>query len=253
MTRAIPTEHFSRLAEEKWCKKKGFVVTDSIQYCLKIFEKYYIECENKLWQVHGPDHLKSDVDYHMSATVALMRNHMLSKQVLWRNFALERCPPRHGFTFFPQFFSRKEQNLLLSASLKVLDSLDTRLTRRRRADFFKSKPLQSSDTADPMELFAPEDLYPFQEVSLNLKAEYTYSDSLCLLHQCRDITMELFIIFERLIYPLGLWTISRVWKPQLNVCTPYVRPRIFKLIYYIWHLTVISFHMWITSLQVGVG
>jgi len=48
----------------------------------------------------------------------------------------------------------------------MLDSSDTRLARRNRADFFKSKSSQSSDT-DPMELFAPDDLYHFQEVSLN--------------------------------------------------------------------------------------
>jgi hypothetical protein len=92
------------------------------------------------------------------------RNYVPSKQVLWRNFASHPYPPGHAFTFFPQFFSRKEQRLLLSASLKILDSSDTRLTRRKRADFFNSKLPQSNDT-DPMELFAPDDLYHFQEVS----------------------------------------------------------------------------------------
>lgn len=92
-----------------------------------------------------------------------MRNYVSSTQVLRRNFASR--PDPHAFSFFPEFFSRKEQGLLLSASLKILDSLDTRLARRRRADFFRSEPPRSSDT-DPLELFAPDDLYHFQEVSL---------------------------------------------------------------------------------------
>lgn len=92
-----------------------------------------------------------------------MRNYVSSTQVLRRNFASR--PDPHAFSFFPEFFSRKEQSLLLSSSLKILDSLDTRLARRRRADFFRSEPPQSSDT-DPLELFAPDDLYHFQEVSL---------------------------------------------------------------------------------------
>ena len=96
--------------------------------------------------------------------IALFQNYVPGKQVLWRNFASHPYPG-HAFTFFQQFFSREEQRLLLSASLKILDSSDTRITRRRRADFFKSKLSQSNDT-DPMELFAPDDLYHFQEVSL---------------------------------------------------------------------------------------
>lgn len=142
-------------------------------------------------------------------SIALFWNYVPSKQVLRRNFVSRPYPPGSAFTFLPEFFSRKEQNLLLSASLKLLDSSDTRLDRRKRADFFKSKSPQSSDM-DPMELFAPDDLYRFQEVSP--KVDYTYSDSLCLLHH-RDTMTELSSIFERFIYPLGLWTISRVWKP----------------------------------------
>jgi Rad3-related DNA helicase len=98
-------------------------------------------------------------------TIALFRNYVPNKQILWRNFTSHPYPPGHAFTFFPQFFSKKEQRLLLSASLKILDSSDTRLTRRRRAEFFKSKLPQSNDT-NPMELFAPDNLYHFQEVSL---------------------------------------------------------------------------------------
>lgn len=113
----------------------------------------------------------------LSTSSQLLRNYYVpSKQVLRRNFVSHPYPPGHAFTFFPQFFSRKEQRLLLSASLKVLDSTDTRLTRRRRADFFKSKLPQSNDTDPIMEIFAPDDLYHFQEVSPKaLKAGYTYS------------------------------------------------------------------------------
>lgn len=98
-------------------------------------------------------------------TNALFRNYVPSKRVLWRNFTSHPYLPGHAFAFFPQFFSRREQRLLLSASLKILDSSDTRLSRRTRAAFFKSKLSQSNDT-DPMELFAPDDLYHFQDVSL---------------------------------------------------------------------------------------
>lgn len=131
--------------------------------------------------------------------IAMFRNYVPSKQVQWRNFASHSYPPGHAFTFFPQFFSRKEQRLLLSASLKVLDSSDTRLTRRRRADFFKYKLPQSNDT-DPMELFAPDDLYHFQEVSFKaLKAIHILT-----VYAHRDIMTELSTIFEKFIYPLGL-------------------------------------------------
>jgi hypothetical protein len=111
---------------------------------------------------------------HHMFTIALFRNYLPSKQVLWRNFTSHPYPPGHAFAFFPQFFSRKEQRLLLSASLKILDSSDTRLTRRTRGEFFKSKLPQSNDT-DPMELFAPDDLYPFQEVSLKALKSRPYT------------------------------------------------------------------------------
>lgn len=64
------------------------------------------------------------------------------------------------FTFWPSYFSKHEQKLLLSAALQRLDSMDTVKMRRLRSKHVSNL----GDTDDIQNLFAPDDLYDFHEV-----------------------------------------------------------------------------------------
>ena len=81
--------------------------------------------------------------------------------------------PQHllpGLQFWPRFLSPLEQNVLLAASLHKLDSLETRRWRQRRKDHFSSRNHTGSPSGhanlDIFKLFAPDELYDFQEVGL---------------------------------------------------------------------------------------
>ena len=83
----------------------------------------------------------------------------------YHNCSGSAFPP--GFTFWPTYFSIAEQRTLLAASLYKLDMLETRHMRRRRNIFWNSKLGRENHLeVDPLqELFAPDSLYEFQEVS----------------------------------------------------------------------------------------
>ncbi|TBU35794.1 hypothetical protein BD309DRAFT_955470 [Dichomitus squalens] len=71
-----------------------------------------------------------------------------------------RLPP--DFTLFPNFFTVDEQCLLLKASLKKLDTMESGKFRRRRRQFLQSYNPQPS--VNPVQaLFLPDDFYDFQE------------------------------------------------------------------------------------------
>ena len=75
-----------------------------------------------------------------------------------------RLPP--DFTFFPNFFTVEEQCVLLKASLKKLDSMESGKFRRKRREFLRSHSSQPS--ADPVQaLFLPDEYYDFQEACLD--------------------------------------------------------------------------------------
>ena len=67
------------------------------------------------------------------------------------------------FAFYPNFFTVDEQCILLRASLKKLDAMESGKFRRRRRQFLRNSPSQPS--ANPVQaLFLPDDFYDFQEV-----------------------------------------------------------------------------------------
>ncbi|PPR08100.1 hypothetical protein CVT24_010561 [Panaeolus cyanescens] len=69
-----------------------------------------------------------------------------------------------GFIFWPKFFSLQEQCVLLAASLYRLDSTESRRARKKRE---KHHPLSVKDSLSGSyalgQLFAPDELYEFQE------------------------------------------------------------------------------------------
>lgn len=79
-----------------------------------------------------------------------------------RYFTSTDLPQRMApfFTFWPSYFSRDEQRLLLSAALQHLDSMDSVKIRRRRAKH--QSPL--NETGDIQGIFAPDNMYDFHEV-----------------------------------------------------------------------------------------
>lgn len=73
-----------------------------------------------------------------------------------------------GFTLWSNFFTLSEQRTLLAASLHKLDSMGPRKGRRLRQAHFKTKfnvlPPEKGE-GSLQNLFAPDWLYEFQEVS----------------------------------------------------------------------------------------
>ncbi|PPQ77532.1 hypothetical protein CVT25_011329 [Psilocybe cyanescens] len=70
-----------------------------------------------------------------------------------------------GFSYWPNYFTNKEQRTLLSASLYKLDSSETRQSRVKRKEYWKSRSNDDQTELDPpATLFAPDDMYEFQEV-----------------------------------------------------------------------------------------
>lgn len=103
------------------------------------------------------------------------------------------CHP--DFTLWPNFFTPCEQQTLLTAALKKLDSMESRQFRRRRKET-KLSLADPSDVASLQDLFFPEEYYDFQEVALFC------DDRLVLPPQTvsylfRDITTGLSVIFAR--------------------------------------------------------
>jgi len=73
------------------------------------------------------------------------------------------------FSFWPYYFSMKEQETLLAASLYKLDAAEARQSRRKRKDYWSSRATQPRDSLGPLaELFAPDDMYEFQEACIRL-------------------------------------------------------------------------------------
>ncbi|KAF8969927.1 hypothetical protein BDZ97DRAFT_1653154 [Flammula alnicola] len=103
-------------------------------------------------------------------------NRRLTSTATWRcalyNTQATRYPP--GFRFWPTYFSNAEQQILLAASLHKLDSTETRQTRRRRKEFWKSKlnPASPRNFNSVSDLFAPDDMYEFQKASPTFKGHF---------------------------------------------------------------------------------
>ncbi|KAI0035720.1 hypothetical protein K488DRAFT_68174 [Vararia minispora EC-137] len=65
--------------------------------------------------------------------------------------------------FFPCFFDVAEQRALLSASLRKLDSTESRLMKRRRKDYLsKTQQEKNSSFPDAYSGFLPDELYKFE-------------------------------------------------------------------------------------------
>jgi len=80
---------------------------------------------------------------------------------LRRLLSTSRLSHTQDFTFWPQFFSSREQTLLLFAGLQKLDRTESSVFRRRR----KALGRRLTDQTLPEDLFLPDEYYDFQEVS----------------------------------------------------------------------------------------
>jgi alkylated DNA repair protein alkB family protein 7 len=96
----------------------------------------------------------------------LSKGHFFLRQALFsrprRLFTNLSCESQYppGLLFWPKYFTSEEQRTLLLASLRKLDSLETRLARKKRKDFWKSNPVGSTNV---LKIFAPDELYEFEE------------------------------------------------------------------------------------------
>jgi len=73
----------------------------------------------------------------------------------------EGCPP--GFVFWPGYFTNEEQRVLLEASLYKLDSLESRRARKKRRQYWDTNPSKLTGSTNLLEVFAPDELYEFEE------------------------------------------------------------------------------------------
>ncbi|GJE95173.1 2OG-FeII-Oxy-2 domain-containing protein [Phanerochaete sordida] len=64
-------------------------------------------------------------------------------------------------TFYPNFFSLKEQRVLLSASLEKLNASENRKSRRRQRDYLASRAAPTPSSTE--DLFLPDEYYTFEE------------------------------------------------------------------------------------------
>lgn len=80
---------------------------------------------------------------------------------VFTNIAHESYKTLPGFHFWPNYFTREEQRILLLACLHKLDTLDIRQARRKRRDFRKLNPVRS--TTSLLGMFTPDVLYEFEE------------------------------------------------------------------------------------------
>jgi len=90
-----------------------------------------------------------------------------SRPSLCRQFTglgVGQYPP--DFSFWPDYFTGREQRVLLKASLQKLDASETRISRRRRKEYWKSRA-HELPSSQLIEFFAPDELYDFQEASVH--------------------------------------------------------------------------------------
>ena len=87
--------------------------------------------------------------------------YLSSHEMFQRLLSTSRLPHTQDFTFWPQFFSPREQTLLLFAALQKLDRTETSIFRKRR----KALGRRLADQTLPEDLFLPDEYYDFQEVS----------------------------------------------------------------------------------------
>ncbi|CAL1704994.1 unnamed protein product [Somion occarium] len=72
--------------------------------------------------------------------------------------------PSEHFIFHPDFFSEREQKILLSASLEKLDAVESRDFRRRRKEYRSKHSAQGDLVALRLEdIFLPDEYYCFEE------------------------------------------------------------------------------------------
>ena len=76
-------------------------------------------------------------------------------------------PDRALFNFYPSFFNEAEQLVLLKASLKKLDAMDSHRARKKRRAFIGSHfPKAEVHAAEPItSLFLPDEFYEFIQVN----------------------------------------------------------------------------------------
>src|SRR6266545_1719676 len=90
--------------------------------------------------------------------VSLLRRRLTTNSLRSLSNISDGHPP--GFFFWPRYFTNEEQRTLLEASLYKLDGLETRRARKKRRQYWESKLVGSSNL---LEVFAPDELYEFEE------------------------------------------------------------------------------------------
>lgn len=110
------------------------------------------------------------------------------------------------FVFIPNFLDDGEQRILMTASLRLLDSSESGSQRRRRRKLEASREELGAATSSLQSLFLSDEFYQFEEVCLFF----------CMLvdpvkHRDRATTMALYIISEKCMSPPGQLAL-RVYK-----------------------------------------
>jgi alkylated DNA repair protein alkB family protein 7 len=67
--------------------------------------------------------------------------------------------------FWPKYLTSEEQRTLLAACLHKLDNIESRQARKKRRDFWKSNRVGPKSSL--VEMFAPDELYEFEEARSN--------------------------------------------------------------------------------------
>lgn len=84
---------------------------------------------------------------------------------------IRRCisrPNTKNFSLKLDYFSLQEQRALLKASLQRLDSRQSRLSRRRIAEFQAANKASSDATSSIQDLFLHEKYYEFEQVGTSV-------------------------------------------------------------------------------------
>ena len=101
----------------------------------------------------------------LRVTCSDMAGYLSLRQMAFPSFqrllSTSRLAHTQDFTFWPQFFTAREQTLLLFAALQKLDRAESSIFRRRRKALGRSL----TDQTLPEDLFLPDEYYDFQEVS----------------------------------------------------------------------------------------
>jgi alkylated DNA repair protein alkB homolog 7 len=89
----------------------------------------------------------------------------LSKRYLSTLIDVKGKSQPRDFSIFPDFFTLSEQRILLTTALHQLDSMESRLFRRRRDAFIRDRANGAMEQSQSLrDLFFPDEYYKMEEV-----------------------------------------------------------------------------------------